>query len=296
MSYLQEVAILIQKSKMPRSLSKTDEKFMISSQLRITRSFKQLAKGKIAQMLDNAFECFSLPRIAKVCRLPSSPSGVVFASKAIIKLSELKKYEAILDMARDNSQVLQALKPLVTRYNRRIQRILKQSKTVYRGMNIAEFEIMARNGGTLGLHHRTMRAAKNNFVSFSIDSSIAMLYARFKGRQGLFIEADVSDMCGSEYKAVCYGVRNDINITGGGRRIYRPYEEFDGDQSYMLLHECEVRLREKSKPVIKRVFVLGDKTADFKRRLEKAVACLEHTQKSGITIKYTDNQLPSWQN
>ena len=278
------------------SLSRADKKFLLDGQRRLIKTFRQVAKGRTARMLDDAFEDFDLPLAARRRRQSTSPSGIVLSLRAIIRLSELNLYEVVLNAARSNSLELQDLKTLINRCNKRIQRILMRSGIVYRGMNLEEFEIIAKSGGIIGQHHRMMHAAKDDFVSFSISSIIAMSYAIFKNEQGLLIEADVSGMNKSEYEAINYGVRNDIGVTRGGRRIYRPYEKFGGDQSCMLLYEFEVRLRVNSRPIIRKVVVVGDRPARFKRRLERVVARLERAQKSTITIKYMQDQTQPWRN
>ncbi|RNJ78272.1 MAG: hypothetical protein EB830_00400 [Nitrosopumilus sp. H13] len=271
--------------------SKADEKFLLGSQRQLIRVFRQVAMGRTARVLDDAFEDFDLPRIAKRRRQSSSPSGVVLASDtAVIKHSELDRYEAVLAVAKKRSQALRDLDALMKRCNERIRRILKRSGIIYRGMAIAELEIIAKHGGIFGFHPRIMYAAKNNFVSFSIDPSASMPYATGKRTRGLLVDVDVSGIKKSKYMAVPYEARNGIKVTDRGMRVYDPYEMFGGGQSGMALREFEVHLQVGSRPIIRTVTVIGGRSAYFRRRLTKAVACLERAQKQRITIKYLHDQ------
>lgn len=269
-----------------KSLPDADRKFLLGGQQKTVITFRQMIGGRIAKILDNAFDDFDLPLIAKRVRQPPTPSWIVLSLEPVIKASELDTYEAVLDVARNKSKKLQELKDLIDKCNSRLQMILARQRAVYRGMNLEEFEIMAKDGGIIGRHHRTMCSAKYDFVSFSISRDVAKFYAMLKGKRGMFIGVDISGMDVSEYEAIDYGVRNNIVVTRGGRSTYRPYEMFGGDQSCMLLYEFEVRLKTDSKPVIKEVVVMEDMPPPLRRRVEGAVTRLEQAQKSTITIKY----------
>lgn len=277
-------------------LSKTDEKFLLEGQRRLIKTFKWLARGKTARMLNDTFEDFDLPLVAKRRGQPSSPSGAVLAFGAVIKLSELDLYENVLVVAKKYSKELRDLDALMDACNRKIRGILERTGIIYRGMDIAELEIIARHDGVFGLHPRKMYAAANDFVSFSIDVNIAILYSTYKDKRGLFAEVDVSDMDRSKCSSISYKAINNISVTGGGRRIYNPYERFGGSRSGIAMYESEVHLRVDSRPIIRTVAVIGDRSARFKGRLERAIVRLERAQKQKITIKYLPDQVSPWKN
>ena len=255
-------------------------------------TFKRAQKSRMARSLDAEFECFDVPRMAKQFKMRPTPSNIVLRTDdAIIRLSELARYEEILARAKGRSGPLRMLEGRMGHVNKEMWRIFTSTKIVYRGMGISEFCTVSKMGGVVGLHHRKKYAAINNFVSCSIDAEEAALFATGKKGRGLVVEMDVSRMTSSDYAPVTYEARRDIRVTRRGRYAYSPYEMFGGSHSGVFMREYEIHLRNGSRPVVRGVAVPGARPAAFHRRLRAAAAALEASQGGReIRIKYIGAQ------
>ncbi|MDE2812522.1 MAG: hypothetical protein OXM01_05850 [Gemmatimonadota bacterium] len=254
-------------------------------------AFRRTLGGRVARELDAEFEGFMMPRMAGRLGMKPTPSNVVLGTDdAIIRLSELGKYEAVLAMAKKKSGPLRRLDAHMDQVNRETRARFEASRTLYRGMKISELCTMAEAGGTVGLHRRTRYAARIDFVSCSIDFGAALLFAAGKEERGLVVEMDVSGMKETDYAPVTYEARRDIRVTRRGRHAYSPYEMFGGNHSGVYTREWEIHLRPGTRPVIRRIMVRGKRPAGFVRRLGAAVAALEAAQGRKIMIKYARGQ------
>ncbi|MDE0265684.1 MAG: hypothetical protein OXK17_01450 [Thaumarchaeota archaeon] len=251
-------------------------------------AFKRAQKSRMARSLDAEFERFDMPRIAGQFKMSPTPSNIVLGTDdAIIRLSELARYEEILARAREQSGPLRMLEARMGHVNEEMLRLFTSTKIVYRGMGMSEFCTMSKMGGAVGLHRRRKYAAINNFVSCSIDAEEASLFAIGKKERGLVVEMDVSRMKSSDYAPVTYEARRDIRVTRRGRYAYSPYEMFGGSHSGVFMREYEIHLRNGSRPIIRGVVVPSARPAAFHRRLHAAATALEASQGGRkIRIKY----------
>ena len=246
---------------------------------------------EVVRSLDAEFEDFDVPRMAEQFGINPTPSNMVLGTDdAIIKLSELGKYEAILAAAKRRSGLLRRLDAHMYRINSEVWARFMNSKILQRGMGISEFCTMAETGGAVGLHRRTRYAARIDFVSCSIDTNAALLFAAGKKGRGLVVEMDVSGMSGSDYAPVTYEARRDIRVTRRGRHAYSPYEMFGGSHSGVYTREWEIHIRPGTKPVVRGVAVHGERPVGFTRMLNAAARALEAAQGRKIMIKYTGEQ------
>ena len=230
-----------------------------------------------------------MPKVAEWLGKDSGPSSIVLGSdEPVIRLSDLTKYEAILARAREKSSSLRTLEDRMNAVNTGIWKCFMDAKILYRGMGLTEFSTMANAKGTVGLHRRIRYAAVNNFVSCSIDSDAAALFAIPKKKNGIVVKMDVSQMACPDYAPVTYEARRHMRVTRRARHIYNPYEMFGGRKAGMFMLECEIHLRVGSRPAIAAVEVRGERPAGFHRRLGSAVRALEATQQREIMIKYVE--------
>ena len=197
----------------------------------------------------------------------------------------------ILDRAMNQSLILQGLESHMNKINKMIKTVLKRTKTVYRGMQISELASIAKMKGAVGYQSRIMYAARNDFVSCSIDADIATLFATKRKKRGLVVEMDILEMNPSDYCPVTYVTRRIIYVTPRGRHTYNPYERFGGSQSGWYMRECEVQIKKGARLRINSMTVSRDGTSAFKKRLEKIVKIIEKRQNLEITIKYVGGQL-----
>lgn len=255
---------------------------------RLHGAFERARQGGLACLLDAEFENFEVPEMAKQSGIRPTPSNIVLGTDdAIIKSSEIGKYEEILALAKKKSRQLRMLDGHMDRINAEIWGRLMDTMIVHRGMRISEFCTIARMGGVVGLHRRTRYAARNDFVSCSVDADEAALYAR-KTRLGLVVSMDVSRVGRPDYAQVAYEARRDIRVTRRGRHVYRPYEMFGGSHAGMFMREREIHLRNGARPAVTGVVIPGARTAGFLRRMNEAVRALEATQGRKIRIKYIE--------
>ena len=254
-------------------------------------TFNQVHKSKVARLLDATFDSFDMPKMAANFKTNPTPSNIVLGTdEAVIKLSELAKYEAILAKAREKSHLLRALKVKMDRTNKSMWWRFMNTKILYRGMTTSEFFTIAKMGGAVGFHRRTRYAAVNDFVSCSVSARAAALFVTDKRKSGLVVRMDVSQMSQSDYAPVTYEARRNIRVTRRGKHAYNPYEMFGGYHSGMNMRECEIHLRKGSKPIITDVDVPEDHAPRLCRRLEAAVKTLEAAQGQKIMVKYVGVQ------
>lgn len=273
-------------------LSRRDVRILTEKQRCFFKTFERVRKGAVGRMIDGEFESFSIPTISRPFPLPPSPANVVLGMDGVtIRMSEMHRYKRILARAKSLTPDIGRLQAHIDEVNEQIRVDLENTMTIYRGMAILELVRMARNGGKVGAHKRIKYAAKNDFVSCSIDVEIAMFFT-FQKKTGVVVEFDVSSMKRSDYAPVRYSARRLVYVTPRGRSVYNPYEQFCGSQSGVYMRECEIHIKSNTKPPIKRVIVLGYKRPAFKRKLERTVSMLEGIQRREITIKYFDEYRP----
>lgn len=261
--------------------------FLMQEYRKFQDTFKRVQKSGLAAALDEEFESFEIPSMGKRSGIKPTPSNIVLGTdSAIIKLSELARYEEILGQAKKKNRSLRMLDTRMDGINEEIWRRFMDAKIVYRGMEISEFCTISKMGGSVGLHRRLRYAARNDFVSFSIDSRVATIFAIEKEENGLVVEVDVSNMKRSDYAPVTYEARRNVRVTRRGRHTYRPYEMFGGTQAGVSMRECEIHLRNGSKPLIRGIIVPGARPKKFIRRLNMAASRSEASQRRKIRIKY----------
>ena len=252
-------------------------------------TFENMQKGETARLINAEFENFDMPKMTAWFKIKPTPSNIVLGTDAaVIKLSELAKYEAILARVREQNQSLRTLEDRIEHVNREIWKCFMDTKILYRGMGISEFCTIAKMRGVVGSHRRTRYAKVNDFVSCSVDTAAAALYAMSKKKRGLIVEMDVSRIKRADYAPVTYDARRDIHVTRRGRHIYNPYEMFGGHHAGMFMDECEIHLKAGSRPIITGVRILGERSIGFRKRLESAARVLEAAQGRKIMIKYEE--------
>ena len=160
-----------------------------------------------------------MPKVATNLKIDYSSSNITLGTDdAIIKLSELDKYEKALARVKEGNKLLYVLKNRIDYINQSIWEYFLYTKILYRGMKISELCTIARMNGAVGFHHRTKYAAINDFVSCTTDANIATLIIAEKKESGLVVKMDVSQMKRSDYAPVTYEVRRDIRVTCRGIR------------------------------------------------------------------------------
>ena len=250
-------------------------------------TFEKMQKGETARLINAEFENFDMPKMTEWFKMKPTPSNIVLGTDmVVIKLSELAKYESILARAYETNRSLRTLADRIAYVNREIWKCFMDTKILYRGMGISEFYTIAKMKGAVGLHRRTRYAKVNDFVSCSIDTAAAAVYAMSKKKKGLIVEMDVSQMNRANYAPVTYDARRDIRVTRRGRHMYNPYEMFGGHYAGMFMDEYEIHLRAGSRPIITGVMILGERSIGFRKRLEEAARVLEAAQGRKIMIKY----------
>ena len=253
----------------------------------LDNTFKNMQKGETARLINTEFENFDMPKMTARFKIKPTPSNIVLGTDlAVIKLSELSKYEAILARVREQNQSLRTLEDRIEHVNREIWKCFMDTKILYRGMGITEFCTIAKMRGVVGFHRRTRYAKVNDFVSCSIHADAAAVYAISKKKKGLIIEMDVSRMRRADYAPVTYDARRNIRVTRRGRHVYTPYEMFGGHHAGMFMNECEIHLRAGSRPIITGVRVPGERSIGFRKKLDGAARVLEAAQGRKIMIKY----------
>ena len=253
-------------------------------------TFDRVQKSKTARLLDAEFGNFDMPKIAAWSgpAMPT-PSNIVFGSdEAVIRLSDLAKYEEIFARAKRSSRALRALEGRLDVVNKSILKRFTDTRVLHRGMSISEFCTISKMSGAVGFHNRTKYAAVNNFVSCSVSPYAASMFAILRGE--LVMTMDASRIKESDCAPVTYEAKRHIRVTRGGKRMYNPYEMFGGRKAGMFMRECEVHLRVGSRPVIVYVSVFGAPTPRLCRRLDSAVKTLEAAQQKKIMIKYNEVQ------
>ena len=271
------------------SLPRADLDLLLGSEKRLRAVLKKVAGGAVGRRLDERFGDFVHTAAARKYRRPSSASGTAIAPDiAIIRSSDLHKYEEVVAAAREFSDRMVDLDALMGRCNTRLGGIVDSAVLIYRGTLIGELETVSRRGGAFGFHKRAKYAAVPDFTSFTVSSMAAALFASRWLDLGLVVVADISGLDRNEYKAVTYEARNIVRVTGAGRRLFNPYERFGGRQSGLLLPEAEVHIRVGSRPAIRAILVMGPRSARFRRRLDRVAASLGRLQGQMITVMYVD--------
>ncbi|MDA7953608.1 MAG: hypothetical protein MPI95_03440 [Nitrosopumilus sp.] len=271
------------------SLPKADLDLLLGSKTRLRAGLKEIAGGAMGRRLDERFGGFAHTAAAREIGLPSSASGTAIAPDiAIIRSADLRKYEEVVSAARESGGRMAGLDALMGRCNTRLAGILDGTILIYRGTLIGELETVSIRGGAFGFHKRAKYAAVPDFVSFTVSSMAAALFASRWLDLGLVVVADISKLDRGEYAAVTYEARNIVRVTGAGRRLFNPYERFGGRQSGLLLPEAEVHIRVGSRPAIRAILVMGPRSARFRRRLDRVAASLGRLQGQMITVMYVD--------
>ena len=275
----------------PGGLLPKEKKILIRGiRKRILGVFEKACRGHVGRQLDQEFEDFTMPKISKRLNFPPTPSNIVLGMDEVtIRLSELKKYESVLARAGELSAEIRGLEQYVDRVNRIISAFLEKTNTVYRGTTVSNLANMIKMNGKVGFQSRRMYAAKMDYVSSSIDANVAMIFAKAKGKRGITIEMDVSEMSPSSYAPVTYEPRHSVYVTPRGMHEYGPYERFGGTNSAIFMLEYEVQIKKGAKPPIRGIIVSGKRKTRFKRRLENMAEILEKMHKREIKIKYLED-------
>lgn len=100
-------------------------------------AFKRAQKSRMARSLDAEFERFDMPRMAKQFKMRPTPSNIVLGTdEAIIRLSELAKYEEILARAKKQSGSLRTLEARMGHVNEEMLRRFMSTKIIHRGCGV----------------------------------------------------------------------------------------------------------------------------------------------------------------